>query len=138
MNYYCQFLMSAIHCVSHSHHKDIHLYSCGYIVANHFYYNSLPLWSLICSNSHEIETIILILSGFDLISSLLVVFVAYLLILINFLGWALLRAVIRLSPLVGQTWQWWQCFIGLWYFSTCSLSPTTPLTMLKRPSSFLV
>ena len=55
---------------------------CGYNVVNHFYCDCLPLLSLLCSNSHETEMIILILAGFDLISSLLVVLVSYLLILV--------------------------------------------------------
>ncbi|XP_053418069.1 olfactory receptor 8K3-like [Nycticebus coucang] len=54
---------------------------CGYNVISHFYCDSLPLLSLICSNTHEIELIILILAAFDLISSLLIVLVSYLLIL---------------------------------------------------------
>ncbi|XP_010968462.2 olfactory receptor 8K3-like [Camelus bactrianus] len=54
---------------------------CGYNVISHFYCDSLPLISLLCSNTHETEMIILILAGFDLISSLLIVLVSYLLIL---------------------------------------------------------
>ncbi|XP_052037198.1 olfactory receptor 8K3-like [Apodemus sylvaticus] len=58
---------------------------CGYNVISHFYCDSLPLLSLICSNTYEIEMIILILAAFNLISSLLVVLVSYLLILIAIL-----------------------------------------------------
>ncbi|CAH6788374.1 olfactory receptor 8K3 [Phodopus roborovskii] len=58
---------------------------CGYNVISHFYCDSLPLLSLLCSDTHEIELIILILAAFDLISSLLFVFVSYLLILITIL-----------------------------------------------------
>ncbi|XP_028715486.1 olfactory receptor 8K3-like [Peromyscus leucopus] len=58
---------------------------CGYNVISHFYCDSLPLISLICSNTHEIEMIILVLAAFNLISSLLVVLVSYLLILIAIL-----------------------------------------------------
>ncbi|KAM5184522.1 olfactory receptor 8K3 [Callospermophilus lateralis] len=58
---------------------------CGYNVISHFYCDSLPLLSLLCSNTHEIELIILILAAFDLISSLLIVLVSYLLILIAIL-----------------------------------------------------
>ncbi|XP_042531629.1 olfactory receptor 8K3-like [Dipodomys spectabilis] len=54
---------------------------CGYNVISHFYCDSLPLLTLICSDTHEIELIILILAAFNLLSSLLVVLVSYLLIL---------------------------------------------------------
>nr|XP_026237401.1 olfactory receptor 8K3-like [Urocitellus parryii] len=58
---------------------------CGYNVISHFYCDGLPLLSLLCSNTHEIELIILILAAFDFISSLLIVLVSYLLILIAIL-----------------------------------------------------
>ncbi|KAM8813998.1 olfactory receptor 8K3-like [Rhynchonycteris naso] len=60
--------------------KIFNLSFCGNNVVSHFYCDSLPLLSLLCSNTHEIEMIILILAGFDLISSLLIVLVSYLLI----------------------------------------------------------
>ncbi|XP_012602142.1 olfactory receptor 8K3 [Microcebus murinus] len=66
---------------------------CGYNVISHFYCDSLPLLSLICSNTHEIELIILILAAFDLISSLLVVLVSYLLIFI---------AILRMNSAEGR------------------------------------
>ncbi|MBZ3873052.1 Olfactory receptor 8K3 [Sciurus carolinensis] len=58
---------------------------CGYNVISHFYCDSLSLLSLLCSNTHEIEVIILILAAFSLLSSLLIVLVSYLLILIAIL-----------------------------------------------------
>ncbi|XP_062949613.1 olfactory receptor 8K3-like [Cynocephalus volans] len=58
---------------------------CGYNIIRHFYCDSIPLLSLLCSNTQEIELIILILAAFDLISSLLVVLVSYLLILVTVL-----------------------------------------------------
>ncbi|XP_042531634.1 olfactory receptor 8K3-like [Dipodomys spectabilis] len=58
---------------------------CGYNVISHFYCDSLPLLSLLCSDTQEIELIILILAAFDLISSLLTVLVSYLLILVSIL-----------------------------------------------------
>ncbi|XP_006108449.1 olfactory receptor 8K3 [Myotis lucifugus] len=61
--------------------KIFNLPFCGYNVVRHFYCDSLPLLSLLCSNTHEVEMIILSLAGFDLIASLLVVLVSYLLIL---------------------------------------------------------
>uniref|UniRef100_A0A8C2LGK9 Olfactory receptor n=1 Tax=Cricetulus griseus TaxID=10029 RepID=A0A8C2LGK9_CRIGR len=54
---------------------------CGYRIINHFC-DSLPLISLLCSNTHEIEIIILISAGFNLVSSLVVLLFSYLLILI--------------------------------------------------------
>lgn len=58
---------------------------CGYNVISHFYCDSLPLLSLLCSNTHEIEMIILVLAAFNLVSSLLVVLVSYSLILVAIL-----------------------------------------------------
>ncbi|XP_064145216.1 olfactory receptor 8K3-like [Loxodonta africana] len=61
--------------------KIFNLSFCGYNVIRHFYCDALPLLSLLCSNTHEIKLIILILAVFDLISSFLIVLVSYLLIL---------------------------------------------------------
>ncbi|MBZ3879096.1 Olfactory receptor 8K3 [Sciurus carolinensis] len=58
---------------------------CGYNIISYFYCDNLPLLSLLCSNTHEIEVIILILAAFDLLSSLLIILVSYLLILITVL-----------------------------------------------------
>ncbi|XP_021011179.1 olfactory receptor 8K3-like [Mus caroli] len=66
---------------------------CGYNVISHFYCDSLPLLSLICSNTNEIEMIILVLAAFNLISSLLVVLVSYLFILI---------AILRMNSAEGR------------------------------------
>ncbi|VFV31909.1 olfactory receptor 8k3-like [Lynx pardinus] len=66
---------------------------CGYNVISHFYCDSLPLISLLCSNTHETELIILILAGFNLIFSLLIVFVSYLLILV---------AIVRMNSAEGR------------------------------------
>ncbi|CAD7679643.1 unnamed protein product [Nyctereutes procyonoides] len=73
---------------------------CGYNVVNHFYCDCLPLLSLLCSNTHEIELMILIFSVFDVISSLLIVLVSYLLIL---------AAIVRMNSAEGR----------LKAFSTC-------------------
>ncbi|XP_008845162.1 olfactory receptor 8K3-like [Nannospalax galili] len=66
---------------------------CGYNVISHFYCDSLPLLSLVCSSTYEIEMIILILAAFNLMSSLLVVLVSYLLILI---------AILRMNSAEGR------------------------------------
>ncbi|XP_004443893.1 PREDICTED: olfactory receptor 8K3-like [Ceratotherium simum simum] len=67
--------------------KIFNLSFCGYNVIHHFYCDCLPLLSLLCSNTHGIEMIILILASFNL-SSLLIVLVSYLLIL---------RAILRMN-----------------------------------------
>ncbi|XP_036852686.2 olfactory receptor 8K3-like [Manis javanica] len=59
---------------------------CGYNVINHFYCDSLPLLTLLCSSTQEIELIILIISAFNLLSSLLILLVSYALILLAVLG----------------------------------------------------
>ncbi|XP_020007317.2 olfactory receptor 8K3-like [Castor canadensis] len=66
---------------------------CDYNVISHFYCDSLPLLSLICSNTHEIEMIILILAAFNLLSSLLIILMSYLLILI---------AILRMNSAEGR------------------------------------
>ncbi|XP_006902352.1 PREDICTED: olfactory receptor 8K3-like [Elephantulus edwardii] len=65
--------------------KIFNLSFCGSNVVSHFYCDSLSLLSLLCSNTQEIELIILILAAFDLISPLLVVLVSCLLILVTIL-----------------------------------------------------
>ncbi|XP_052580964.1 olfactory receptor 8K3-like, partial [Peromyscus californicus insignis] len=66
---------------------------CGHKVISHFYCDSLPLLTLICSGTHDIELIILIFSAFNLISSLSVVLVSYILILV---------AIIRMNSAEGR------------------------------------
>ena len=61
--------------------KTFSLPFCDYNVIRHFYSDSFPLLSLLCSNTHEVEIIILITAGFYLISFFLIVLVSYLLIL---------------------------------------------------------
>ena len=55
---------------------------CGHDVIKDFYCDSLPLISLLCSDTLEIKSIILIFSIFSLVSSLLIVLVSYIWILI--------------------------------------------------------
>ncbi|XP_047630144.1 olfactory receptor 8K3-like [Phacochoerus africanus] len=73
--------------------KIFNLSFCGHNVIRHFYCDSLPLLSLLCSNTHEVELIILILAGFNLISSLLIVLVSYLFIL---------EAILRMNSAEGR------------------------------------
>uniref|UniRef100_A0A8C8ZBU8 Olfactory receptor n=1 Tax=Prolemur simus TaxID=1328070 RepID=A0A8C8ZBU8_PROSS len=55
---------------------------CGSNVISHFYCDDVPLLPMLCSNAHEIELLIILFSAFNLISSLLVVLVSYMLILL--------------------------------------------------------
>ncbi|XP_031229313.1 olfactory receptor 8K3-like isoform X2 [Mastomys coucha] len=66
---------------------------CGYNVINHFFCDCIPLISLLCSNTQEVELIVMIFAAFDLISSLVVVLMSYLLILI---------AVLRMNSAEGR------------------------------------
>ncbi|XP_023398312.2 olfactory receptor 8K3-like [Loxodonta africana] len=56
---------------------------CGYNVISLFYCDCLSLLSLLCSSTHEIELIILISASINLISSLLIVLVSYLLVFVT-------------------------------------------------------
>ncbi|XP_049747524.1 olfactory receptor 8K3-like [Elephas maximus indicus] len=65
--------------------KIFNLSFCGCNVISHFYCDTNPLLSLLCSNTHEIQLIILILASLDLITSILIVLVSYLLIFVAIL-----------------------------------------------------
>ncbi|XP_077719422.1 olfactory receptor 8K3-like isoform X1 [Canis aureus] len=66
---------------------------CGHNVIRHFYCDNLPLLTLLCSSTRDIELIILIFSAFNLISSLLIVLVSYILILM---------AILRMNSTEGR------------------------------------
>ncbi|XP_037659488.1 olfactory receptor 8K3-like [Choloepus didactylus] len=66
---------------------------CGCNVIRHFYCDTLPLISLLCSDTHEIKLMILIFSAFNLVSSLLIVLTSYMLILM---------AILRMSAAEGR------------------------------------
>ncbi|XP_054419714.1 olfactory receptor 8K5-like [Pteronotus mesoamericanus] len=55
---------------------------CGSNIINHFYCDDVPLLLLLCSNAQEIGLLIILFSAFNLLSSLLVVLVSYIMILI--------------------------------------------------------
>ncbi|XP_003422720.2 olfactory receptor 8K3-like [Loxodonta africana] len=61
------------------------LFFCGFNVISLFYCDCLPLVSLLRSDTHEIELIILIAASIDSISSLLIVLVSYLLVFVAIL-----------------------------------------------------
>uniref|UniRef100_A0A4X2K0U7 Olfactory receptor n=1 Tax=Vombatus ursinus TaxID=29139 RepID=A0A4X2K0U7_VOMUR len=58
---------------------------CRSNVIRHFYCESLPLLSIVCSDTSEIEFIILFFSALNLLSSLLIVLVSYMFILVTIL-----------------------------------------------------
>ncbi|XP_049991730.1 olfactory receptor 8K5-like [Alexandromys fortis] len=62
--------------------KIFRLSFCGSNVINHFYCDDVFLLPMLCSNSQEIQLLIILFSALNLISSLLVVLGSYILILI--------------------------------------------------------
>ncbi|XP_047373360.1 olfactory receptor 8K3-like [Sciurus carolinensis] len=89
-NRLCQLLVAIpyLYCTFMSLTVTIKIFSlsfCGYNVINHFYCDCMPLLSLLCSDTHDVELIIMSFAAFDLLSSLLIVLVSYLLILIAIL-----------------------------------------------------
>ncbi|XP_017173947.1 olfactory receptor 1046 isoform X1 [Mus musculus] len=74
---------------------------CGSNIISYFYCDCVPLISLLCSDTHELELIILIFSGCNLLSSLLIVLVSYMFIFV---------AILRMNSKEGRSKA----------FSTCS------------------
>ncbi|KAB0347199.1 hypothetical protein FD754_012056 [Muntiacus muntjak] len=96
---------------------------CGSNVISYFYCDSVPLISLLCSDTRELELIILIFSGCNLLCSLLIVLVSYMFILV---------AILRMNSIKGRYRA----------FSTCSSHLTavvmfygTLLFMYLQPKS---
>ncbi|XP_027698828.1 olfactory receptor 8K3-like isoform X2 [Vombatus ursinus] len=58
---------------------------CRSNVIRHFYCDGLPLLSIICSETSEIELIIIIFSAFNFVSSLLIILTSYIFILVTIL-----------------------------------------------------
>ncbi|XP_003773936.1 olfactory receptor 8K3-like [Sarcophilus harrisii] len=58
---------------------------CESNIIQHFYCDSLPLLSIICSDTSKTELIIMILSAFNLVSSLLIILASYMIILVAIL-----------------------------------------------------
>ncbi|XP_013361825.1 PREDICTED: olfactory receptor 8K3-like [Chinchilla lanigera] len=96
---------------------------CGHNIISHFYCDSLPLLTLLCSDTLEIEVIILILAAFNLISSLLVVLVSYLLIFI---------AILRMNSAEGRRKAFSTCGSHL---TTVSVFYGTLIFMYVQPKS---
>ncbi|XP_049991747.1 olfactory receptor 8K1-like [Alexandromys fortis] len=74
---------------------------CDSNVISYFYCDCVPLISLLCSDTHELELIILIFSGCNLLSSLLIVLISYMFIFV---------AILRMNSKEGRSKA----------FSTCS------------------
>ncbi|XP_049747693.1 olfactory receptor 8K5-like [Elephas maximus indicus] len=55
---------------------------CGSNVISHFYCDDVPLIPMLCSNAQEVQLLIIMFSAFNMISTLLVVLLSYLLILL--------------------------------------------------------
>ncbi|XP_058162272.1 olfactory receptor 8K5-like [Dasypus novemcinctus] len=55
---------------------------CGSNIISHFYCDKVPLLPMLCSNAQELQILTIVFSAFNLISSLLIVLVSYVLILI--------------------------------------------------------
>ncbi|XP_043768208.1 olfactory receptor 8K3-like [Cervus elaphus] len=73
--------------------KLFNSFFCGYNIINHFYCDNFPLLSLLCSDTHEIELMIMSFSSFNLIFTLTIVLVSYLLIL---------AAILRMKSAEGR------------------------------------
>ncbi|XP_040351740.1 olfactory receptor 8K1-like [Herpailurus yagouaroundi] len=66
---------------------------CGSNIISYFYCDCLPLISMLCSDTHELELIILSFSGCNLLSSLLIVLISYMFILV---------AILRMNSTEGR------------------------------------
>ncbi|XP_068947147.1 olfactory receptor 8K3-like isoform X2 [Petaurus breviceps papuanus] len=65
--------------------KIFNLSFCKSNIIRHFYCDSLPLLSIICSDTSETELIIMVISAFNLISSLFIILASYTVILVTIL-----------------------------------------------------
>uniref|UniRef100_F7E0K9 Olfactory receptor n=1 Tax=Monodelphis domestica TaxID=13616 RepID=F7E0K9_MONDO len=66
---------------------------CDSNVIKHFYCDTLPLLSLLCSDTQEIELIVFIFCALNLLSSLMIVLISYMLILV---------AILRMNSAAGR------------------------------------
>ncbi|XP_070343416.1 olfactory receptor 8K3-like [Equus asinus] len=97
--------------------KLFNLSFCRYNVIRQFYCDNFPLLSLLCSNTHEVELMIMIFSAFNLVFTLLIVFVSYLFIIV---------AILRMNSAEGR----------LKAFSTCG-SHLTVVTVFYGTLMFM-
>ncbi|KAM6159707.1 olfactory receptor 8K1-like [Erethizon dorsatum] len=66
---------------------------CGSNIIRYFYCDCLPLITMLCSDTHELELIILIFSGCNLLSSFLIILISYMFILV---------AIVRMNSTEGR------------------------------------
>lgn len=66
---------------------------CGSNIISYFYCDAVPLLAMLCSDTRELELIILIFSGCNLLSSLLIILVSYVFILM---------AILRMNSAQGR------------------------------------
>uniref|UniRef100_H0WAQ9 Olfactory receptor n=2 Tax=Cavia porcellus TaxID=10141 RepID=H0WAQ9_CAVPO len=66
---------------------------CGSNIIRYFYCDCLPLMTMLCSDTQELELIILIFSGCNLLSSFLIILISYMFILV---------AIVRMSSTEGR------------------------------------
>ncbi|XP_043827327.1 olfactory receptor 8K3-like [Dromiciops gliroides] len=66
---------------------------CKSHTLRHFYCDSLPLMSIICSDTSEVELIIMTFAAFSLVSSLLIILISYIFILV---------AILRMNSVEGR------------------------------------
>ncbi|XP_056657730.1 olfactory receptor 8K3-like [Monodelphis domestica] len=77
---------------------------CDSNVIKHFYCDTLPILSLLCSDTQEIELIVFIFCALNLLSSLMIVLISYILILV---------AILRMNSAAGRHKAFSTCFSHL-------------------------
>ena len=110
---------------------------CGHDVIKHFCDN-LPLISLLCSDTREIKWIILIFSIFNLVSSLLIVLVSYILILVTIFRMNSAERRHKASPPLDLIWQWQSYSMVFSSLCTCSPNQVIPLILIKWHLYFIL
>ncbi|XP_049747467.1 olfactory receptor 8K5-like [Elephas maximus indicus] len=100
---------------------------CGSNVVSHFNCDDVPLIPMLCSNAQEVQLLIIMFSAFNLISTLLVVLLSYLLILI---------AIFRVHSAEGRKKAFSTCgshlTVGVVFYGTLLFMYLQP----KSPHSF--
>ncbi|XP_074083894.1 olfactory receptor 8K1-like [Macrotis lagotis] len=73
--------------------KIFNLSFCKSNIITHFYCESFPLLSIVCSDTYEIELILLVISVFNLVSSLIIILFSYMFIVV---------AILRMNSTEGR------------------------------------
>jgi olfactory receptor len=90
---------------------------CGSNLVNHFYCDDVPLVALACSDTHVKEILLLVIAGFNTLSSLVIVIISYIFIFF---------AILRIHSAGGR----WKAF------STCA-SHLTSITIFYGTIIFM-